>query len=107
RDLRPGVAHFLPDLTAETMDARRVAILLGQKRQHRFRDLGQYPGRLIVIEVNLAGHKFYPTLPSKLMPRSFCASTANSIGNSLKTCLQKPLTIMFPAFSVKLRRSRH
>jgi len=29
-----------------------------------------------------------PTLPSKLTPRSFCASTANSIGSSLNTSLQ-------------------
>src|SRR5437763_8414212 len=32
----------------------------------------------------------HPTLPSRLMPSSRCASTANSIGSSLKTSLQKP-----------------
>src|ERR1041385_8606101 len=36
----------------------------------------------------------YPTLPSRLMPSSRCASTANSMGSSLKTSLQKPFTIM-------------
>src|SRR5438034_5104604 len=29
-----------------------------------------------------------PTLPSRLMPSNRCASTANSIGSSLKTSLQ-------------------
>ncbi len=34
-----------------------------------------------------------PTDPSRLMASSFCASTANSIGSSFSTSLQKPLTI--------------
>jgi len=42
---------------------------------------------------------FYPTLPSKLTPSRFWASTANSMGNSLITSLQKPLTIMDTASS--------
>src|SRR2546422_1662063 len=33
----------------------------------------------------------HPTLPSRLIPSSRCASTANSIGSSLKTSLQNPL----------------
>ncbi len=41
----------------------------------------------------------YPTLPSRLTLRSFWASTANSMGSSLKTRLQKPLTIMETASS--------
>ena len=40
-----------------------------------------------------------PMLPSRLTPSSFCASTANSIGNSLNTSLQKPLTIIDTASS--------
>src|SRR2546425_1927560 len=42
-----------------------------------------------------------PTVPSRarLTPISFWASTANSIGSFRKTCLQKPLTIMFVASS--------
>src|SRR2546422_779406 len=42
-----------------------------------------------------------PTVPSRarLTPISFWASTANSIGSFKKTCLQKPLTIMFVASS--------
>ena len=45
-----------------------------------------------------------PTLPSRLIPSSFCASTANSIGNSARTSLQKPLTIMEMASSVEIPR---
>jgi hypothetical protein len=37
----------------------------------------------------------YPTLPSRLTPSSFWASTANSMGSSRKTSLQKPFTIIF------------
>src|SRR5438876_9461140 len=40
-----------------------------------------------------------PTLPSRLIPSNRCASTANSIGSSLKTSLQKPLTIIDTASS--------
>ena len=45
-----------------------------------------------------------PTLPSRLTPRSFCASTANSIGSSLNTSLQKPFTIMLTASCVAMPR---
>ena len=41
----------------------------------------------------------HPTLPSKLIPSSRVASTANSIGSSLKTSLQNPFTIMDTASS--------
>src|SRR5690606_23879866 len=41
----------------------------------------------------------HPTAPSRLMPSSFCASTANSIGSSLNTALQKPFTIIETASS--------
>ncbi len=46
----------------------------------------------------------YPTLPSRLTPSSFCASTANSMGSSLKTSLQKPFTIMLTASSGEIPR---
>src|SRR5688500_13629852 len=35
----------------------------------------------------------HPTLPSREMPMSFCASTANSIGSSWITSFTKPLTM--------------
>ena len=44
-----------------------------------------------------SGH--HPTLPSRLTASSFCASTANSIGSSFSTSLQKPLTISDSASS--------
>src|SRR5439155_212137 len=52
----------------------------------------------------VVGIHLQPTLPSRLTPSSFCASTANSIGSSLKTSLQKPLTIMFTASCVAMPR---
>ncbi len=48
----------------------------------------------------------YPTLPSSDTPSSFCASTANSIGSSRNTSLQKPLTMRFTASSVLRPRWR-
>ena len=47
-----------------------------------------------------------PTAPSRLTDNRFCASTANSIGSSLKTALQKPLTIMLTASSCEIPRLR-
>src|SRR5262249_49602079 len=47
----------------------------------------------------VANPQHYPTLPSSRTPRSFRASTANSIGSSCKTCLQKPFTIAETASS--------
>src|SRR4026207_1282448 len=48
----------------------------------------------------------YPTDPSSDTLSNFCASTANSIGSSRKTSLQKPLTIMLTAASVDRPRRR-
>ena len=52
-----------------------------------------------VTKITQLFRHLYPTLPSKLTPNSFCASTANSIGSSLNTSLQNPLTIMLIASS--------
>jgi len=41
----------------------------------------------------------HPTDPSRLIPSSFCASTANSIGSCCSTSLAKPLTISATAAS--------
>lgn len=46
----------------------------------------------------------YPTPPSRLTARSFWASTANSMGSSLKTCLQKPFTMRCTASSAERPR---
>src|SRR5437762_8985147 len=48
----------------------------------------------------------YPTLPSKLTLSSFCASTANPIGSSRNTRLQKPFTIIDTASSAFNPRCR-
>src|SRR3546814_13441262 len=47
-----------------------------------------------------------PTAPSSETSSSFLASTANSIGSSRKTCLQKPSTIIDTASSSPLPRPR-
>ena len=46
----------------------------------------------------------HPTEPSKLIPSSFCASTANSIGNCCSTSFAKPLTISATASSASSPR---
>ena len=56
------------------------------------------------VEVRDGEHQ--PTLPSRLTPRSFCASTANSMGSSLKTVLQNPFTIIETASSAVRPRWR-
>src|SRR5690606_42071046 len=48
----------------------------------------------------------HPTLPSRLTSSSFLASTANSIGSSRNTCLQKPSTIRLTASSSPSPRLR-
>ena len=47
-----------------------------------------------------------PTLPSRLRPSSFCASTANSIGREASTSRQKPFTIIETASSSLMPRWR-
>ncbi len=50
--------------------------------------------------------KIHPTDPSSETPSSFCASTANSIGSSLRTRLAKPLTMSETASSAERPRWR-
>src|SRR5690606_8751339 len=62
------------------------------------------------VEISDGQHGFlsvsHPTAPSSVTPSSFCASTANSIGSSRNTSLQKPFTIMFTASSSGMPRWR-
>src|SRR5262249_10279786 len=51
---------------------------------------------LVDMDDGLVGH---PTLPSRLIEISFCASTANSIGSCCSTSLTKPLTTSATASS--------
>jgi len=48
----------------------------------------------------------HPTAPSRLTASRFCASTANSIGSSRNTLLQKPPTIRLMASSGERPRCR-
>src|SRR5690606_17695227 len=48
----------------------------------------------------------HPTEPSSETSSSFLASTANSIGSSRNTCLQKPSTIIDTASSWLMPRAR-
>src|SRR6185369_6367252 len=53
-----------------------------------------FAGDTMVAATTIAAMSIHhPTLPSKLIPNSFCASTANSIGSCLSTSRAKPLTI--------------
>ena len=57
------------------------------------------------LSVSFDGRR-QPTDPSRLIPMSFCASTANSIGSSFITSLQKPFTISDTASSSAIPRCR-
>ena len=57
-----------------------------------------------ILHSSLFTLKNYPTLPSKLISKSFWASTANSIGSLLSTSLPKPFTMREIAFSVSIPR---
>ena len=57
---------------------------------------------LCIFALRLFILSIYPTLPSRLIPTNFCASTANSIGNCCNTSLQKPFTIK-PTASSELK----
>src|SRR4051812_3084807 len=50
------------------------------------------PDRAKVLRHDVVRLDHYPTLPSSEIEISFCASTANSIGNCCSTSLTKPLT---------------
>ena len=56
--------------------------------------------------VKVSDVQHHPTLPSRLTLSSRFASTANSIGSSLNTSRQKPLTIMATASSSEIPRWR-
>lgn len=50
--------------------------------------------RFAVVFFSMLLHRrYYPTLPSRLIWRSFCASTANSIGSLFTTSFTYPFTM--------------
>ena len=87
------------------IDRRRDAVLIESAKRSYVVDRG-FRQRNLKSSLRHTANRLidYPTLPSKLTPNSFCASTANSIGNSRKTSLQKPLTIMLIASSKLIPR---
>src|ERR1700694_5745466 len=57
---------------------------------HELADLAANGAQLLQNEMVRLNHQ--PTLPSSEIEISFCASTANSIGNCCSTSFTKPLT---------------
>ncbi len=60
---------------------------------------GQHGVPLPLFVDGSGGHPAHPTLPSRLMPSNFWASTANSMGRLRITSWQKPFTIIETASS--------
>src|SRR5690606_40647558 len=81
--------------------------LAGTDRQiDAAQDLGAVHARVEVLDLEHGGNSNQPTARSRVVPRSFRASTANSIGSSFSTRLQKPLTIRPTASSSERPRWR-
>ena len=98
-------AHLIARPPAEHVGERRLARpvrphdrmhLAGRdgRQRHPVQDRLVGDGRVEVFDM-----QHQPTLPSKLIPSSFCASTANSIGSCFSTSRAKPLTISATAAS--------
>src|SRR5438105_9228972 len=92
----------------------RVHLAGPHREVDAFEDLRPLHGRVEMLDLEQHLSRFpsrfpfplsrHPTLPSRLIPSSRCASTANSIGSSLKTSLQKPFTIIDTASSAERPR---
>src|SRR4029078_4280871 len=101
------------DVALAAADDEIVLLGIGADVLEIFVDaVGEHAGRLFRPQAGqsfcfeLAVHRAHPTLPSRLMDMSFCASTANSIGNCCNTSLTKPLTTKAVASSADLPRCR-
>src|SRR5713226_2279745 len=77
----------------------RVDLALADREVDTLEDFraGDSDAKSLDLEQHLS--LLHPTLPSRLIPSKRVASTANSIGSSLKTSLQKPFTIIETASS--------
>ena len=80
----------------------RMHLAIGDRQVDAFQDLAA----VRQPRMQVTNFKHHPTLPSRLTASSFCASTANSIGSSFRTSLQKPLTIKDSASSSESPRWR-
>ena len=79
----------------------RVDLACLQLQGETSEDLG-----LTDLGAQILDPKHQPTLPSRLTLKRRCASTANSIGSSLNTSRQNPLTIIEVASSSPMPRWR-
>src|SRR6266849_387823 len=77
----------------------RMHFAFADREIHTFQDLGARNGDPQPFDLEQGLSLLHPTLPSRLIPCNRVASTANSIGSSLNTSLQKPLTIIETASS--------
>src|SRR4249919_236352 len=103
---REALEDFLAgDADVEVFDLQHVLCLVGVRRFRAVAAFALHPpfGHLLP----LAGRRRnQPTAPSRETSSSFLASTANSIGNSRNTDLQKPSTIIDTASSSLMPRER-
>src|SRR2546425_13231413 len=77
----------------------RVPFAVRDREIHAFEDFVPSDGDAKPFDFEQRLSLLPPTLPSRLIPSNRVASTANSIGSSLKTSLQKPFTIIETASS--------
>lgn len=89
-----GLRH--PVRNDDAIDSRRTKYVGARCKTQASEGCRQHPEQS-------GGH---PTAPSSDTSSSFFASTANSIGSSRKTCLQKPSTIIDTASSSPMPRLR-
>src|ERR1044071_5162184 len=102
----PGQRLRKRALTGAVRPHDRVHFAIANREIHALEDLISRNGDAETLDLEEHVSRFpshlsrhYPTLPSRLIPSSRVASTANSIGSSLKTSLQKPFTIIETASS--------
>src|SRR5262249_19967729 len=95
---RPVGPHDRVDLAFVDRQVHALEDLVPPHRSMQVPDLEKHSS-LFRLNLRAPVVPSYPTDPSSDTPRSFCASTANSIGSSLKTDLQNPETIMLTASS--------
>src|SRR5213592_4633562 len=81
-------------LTRAVRPHDRMHFAIANREIHALQDLVARDGDTQPFDFEQTFPLLHPTLPSRLIPSNRVASTANSIGSSLNTSLQKPLTII-------------
>jgi hypothetical protein len=92
---------MVSDERFEKRHGRRCAkgLVATQIDRRETRHVGRDSSRTSQADNSAGRQKPHPTLPSRLIEISFCASTANSIGSCCSTSLTKPLTTSATASS--------